>query len=78
MEKYPLGELKLIYRALHGSLSRHPELLDSDFLLHLQNHLQAAANKEGVDLSNHASWDAWLGQEAGSCEARVQNRQVWN
>ena len=60
-ERYALGELKEVYRVLHAALPEHPELMDSALLEELQRELQAQATKEGVDVSLHAQWAAWLG-----------------
>ena len=60
-ERYALGELKEVYRVLHAALPEHPELMDSVLLEELQRELQAQATKEGVDVSLHAQWAAWLG-----------------
>lgn len=60
--EYPLSELKLIYRLLHASLQTHPELMDSQLLHDLQTALQRRAREEGVDVSAHAKWAAWLGE----------------
>lgn len=54
------ADLKVIYRALHASLSRFPELMDTDFVLELQDYLHEQAVKEGVDPTHHSEWDAWL------------------
>jgi hypothetical protein len=61
VERYPLGELKLVYRVLHGRLAEHPALLDSRLLEDLQTLLHRRARAEGVDVADHAAWDAWLG-----------------
>lgn len=61
LEQYPLDELKEIYRVLHGSLPEHPELMDSQLLEDLQSFLQRKAGEQGVDVSMHAQWAAWLG-----------------
>lgn len=76
MTDYPLAERKLIYRVLHKHLAEHPELMDGTFLDDLQRGLQQAAQTEGVDVSDHGQWDAWLGNEAVSCAVRVANRRV--
>jgi len=60
MTGYELADLKLIYRVLHTQLLGHEELVDSRFFHDLQRHLQSAARAEGVDLADHAAWDAWL------------------
>ena len=58
--EYPLDELKLIYSLLHEALPDNPDLMDSDLLQDLQRHLQQAAKADGVDVSMHAQWAAWL------------------
>jgi hypothetical protein len=73
---FPLNERKLVYRVLHGSLTRHPELMDLAFLDHLQADLQQHAAAAGVDVSDHGAWDAWLGNEPVACAVRVAKRQV--
>ena len=60
IEDYPLHELKGIYRVLHAQLPQYPELMDSDLLHDLQRLLQQKAGAEGVDVSLHAQWSAWL------------------
>ena len=57
-------DLKLVYRTLHAQLLETPELLDSVFLNELQLWLQTLARLDGVDVSDHARWDAWLGSVA--------------
>ena len=70
-------ELKLIYRVLHQHLGEHPELMDTDFLIELQNYLQRKAISEKVDIADHGKWDAWIGNEnAASCDVRVRGRRV--
>ena len=76
MTDYPLTERKLVYRVLHGSLTRHPELMDLTFLDALQADLQKRATADGVDVSDHGAWDAWLGNEPVACAVRVAKRQV--
>ena len=60
LDQYPLDELKLIYRLLHEALPANLELMDSDLLTDLQRLLQQAAKADGVDVSLHAQWAAWL------------------
>lgn len=60
LSDYPLDELKRIYGLLHEALPANPELMDSELLEDLQRHLQQAATAEGVDVSLHAQWAAWL------------------
>jgi len=60
LKQYADSELKLIYRILHDNLSSNPELMDSDLLTDLQTLLQQKAKQDGVDVSLHAQWSAWL------------------
>ena len=60
MAEYNLGELKLVYRLLHNLLPEQPALMDSELLHDLQIHLQQQARAEGVDVSSHGEWAAWL------------------
>ena len=78
MENYPLEELKLIYRVLHRHLAQHTELLDARFFEDLQRLLQKKAQADGVDVTDHGAWDAWLGNEVVSCAVRLQSRSELN
>lgn len=78
MESYPLDELKLIYRVLHGGIARHTELLDVRFFDDLQRYLQRQATSAGVDVADHGAWDAWLGNAPASCDVRMDRRSVLN
>lgn len=69
-------DLKLVYRTLHGQLLENPDLMDSKFLNELQLWLQTIAKVDGVDISDHAAWDKWLGNTATSCESRVERRRT--
>ena len=60
LNHYADNELKLIYRILHESLANNPELMDSDLLNDLQTLLQQKAKQDGVDVSLHSQWAAWL------------------
>ena len=60
LSNFAQKDLKAVYRVLHQHLMEHPELMDSGFLEALQSHLQQQAQHEGVDLGEHAQWDAWL------------------
>ncbi len=72
-----IDDMKLVYRVLHENLSRHIDLMDCDFLDALQRSLQKCATAEGVEIGDHGSWDAWLGnQNALPCEQRLSNRKV--
>ena len=68
-------DLKLIYRVLHAHLMDHAELMDSALFAALQAHLQAEARKDGVDLTDHSAWDAWLGNETTPCDERMKGRR---
>lgn len=61
---YPLTELKLIYNLLHANVQSHFELMDSELLSDLQKHLQTSATLEGVDVTHHAQWKAWLDNQS--------------
>jgi len=60
LNNYADDELKLIYRILHENLAGNPELMDSDLLNDLQTLLQKKARQDGVDVSLHSQWAAWL------------------
>ncbi|MGB5442504.1 MAG: hypothetical protein WBN57_07750 [Gammaproteobacteria bacterium] len=60
LDGYELTDLKRVYRTLHRQLQEDFELMDSGLLLDLQTLLQARATAEGVDVSIHAQWAAWL------------------
>jgi hypothetical protein len=74
--EYSLAERKLVYRVLHESLARHPELMDLTFLDHLQADLQKRAAADRVDVADHAAWDAWLGNAPVGCDVRMAGRRV--
>lgn len=72
-----IADLKLVYRVLHRHLEGELELMDCELFEQLQKTLQARAKAEGVDVTDHAAWDAWLGNAgAPGCEARVAGRRV--
>lgn len=60
LDQYQPSDLKHIYRTLHARLKQDFELMDSELLHDLQGWLQARATAEGVDVSVHAQWAAWL------------------
>jgi len=62
LEQYALTDLKRIYRTLHAQLQQDFELMDSELLQDLQTYLQSQATVEGVDVSLHAQWAAWLNE----------------
>lgn len=75
-----LEQLKKIYVALFHRLhdSRFTaidELDEDDMLLTIQTYLQSEARKAGVDCTDHAAWEAFLGmQDTPSCEQRFAGR----
>ncbi len=73
---FDLSELKLVYRTLHAHLMEHIELMETDFLTDLQRWLQYRAGEDGVDVADHAQWDAWLGGTHVPCEERMKGRRV--
>lgn len=76
IERYALPERKQVYRLLHKQLLEHPELMDSELLHDLQVSLQRQALADGVDVSDHGAWDAWLGNDPVACEIRVAGRKT--
>jgi hypothetical protein len=77
MGLHDVEDLKLVYRTLHAHLAEHPELMETHFLIELQNFLHARARAEGVDTTHHGAWDAWLGNaDAVPCDVRVQGRRT--
>ena len=68
-------DLKLIYRTLHASLMDDIELMDSEFLHELQSWLRSVARADGIDTSDHAQWDAWLGGKGVPCADRITRRR---
>ena len=74
LDGYTADELKLVYRTLHGSLTEQPDLIDSELLSDLQAHLHFLAVEQGVDPTDHAALDRWLGNPKASCAARLALR----
>jgi len=72
LQDYPVSELKLIYRTLHAQLMSDTELIDSELLHDLQTWLQKKAAEEGVELTDHRQWDAWLRNTRGSSNLRAR------
>lgn len=70
LDSYTATELKLVYRTLHASLAEQPDLMDSDLLADLQAHLHFLAVEQGVDPTDHAALDRWLGNTKRDCAAR--------
>ena len=60
IKEYPVSELKLIYQILHSQIQENFELMDSSLLHDLQTTLQLHAKEDGVDVSLHNEWSAWL------------------
>ncbi|MGE0480547.1 MAG: hypothetical protein AB7Q17_08755 [Phycisphaerae bacterium] len=76
-----LSQLKKIYlalfRQLHQSTPANFDDFDEDDMLStVQNYLQRRAAVAGVDGTDHAQWDAFLGVvDAPSCEQRMSRRR---
>lgn len=71
-----IADLKLVYRVLHRHLAENLELMECELFEDMQRTLQERAKAEGVDVTDHAAWDAWLGNAgAPGCEARVAGRR---
>ncbi len=73
---FDAADLKLVYRTLHKSLLQTLDLMDSEFFEQLQTWLQTCAQSDGIDVSDHKQWDAWLGNRAVACEERIANRRL--
>jgi hypothetical protein len=74
---FEIDELKLVYRVLHQNLMGHMELMDAEFLDSLQSWLQYRATQDGVDVSVHAQWEAWLkGQAAPAPTVGAEGRVI--
>lgn len=75
-----LSQLKKLYRSLFAQLHAGgglniDDLDEDDMLLTLQTYLQKRATAEGVDCTNHAAWEAFLGiADAPSCQTRFASR----
>ena len=76
LSHFDAADLKLVYRVLHKSLMANIELMDSDFFEKLQTWLQSCAQADGVDTTDHAQWDAWLGNRTLSCEERLEGPRL--
>ena len=57
---FELDELRLVYRVLHRNLLDEEALMDAEFVHTLQTWLQYRAGEDGVNLADHAAWEAWL------------------
>lgn len=75
LASYETDDLKLIYRVLHANLLENLQLMDSEFFTELQSFLQTLATLEGVDVSDHGAWDAWLERPHAGCENTVAQRR---
>jgi hypothetical protein len=72
-----IEDMKLAYRVLHAHIGEHLELMESAFFAELQAALQQRAKQEGVDATDHAAWDAWLGNVgAEPCDERMRRRRA--
>lgn len=75
----PVAQWKIVFRVLHANLAKELELMDADVFAEMQRQLHRAAKEEGVDVTDHAAWDAWLGLDDGiSCEDRLVDRTRLN
>lgn len=76
-----VSQLKKVYVALFQQLhdSRFAaidELDEDDMLLTIQTFLQRKAREAGVDATDHAAWEAFLGmQGAPTCAERFAGRR---
>jgi hypothetical protein len=63
---WDLAQLKSLYRALFARLRAEPggDVDESDCLLELQMFLQRRAQEDGIDVTDHSAWEAWLGNQA--------------
>lgn len=66
-----------LFRQLHESRAADfDEIDDDDMLLTLQTYLQRRAREAGVDATDHAQWDAFLGiADAPTCDERLSRRR---
>ncbi len=64
LSSYAITELKLIYNVLHTNVQTHIELMDSELLSDLQSYLQSTATAEGIDVTHHEQWQAWLDKQS--------------
>jgi len=72
-------EWKIVFRILHANLARELELMDADVFAEMQRQLHRAAEADGVDVTDHEAWDAWLGIKDGlACEERLEDRRKLN
>ena len=60
LKNYPIDELKYIYQLLACNWLQQQNLLESQLLEDLQQHLLTQARQEGIDISNHLAWHRWL------------------
>ncbi len=63
---FDVDDLKLVYTTLQAQLLEVEDLVESDFLAGLQDHLRKLATDAGVDTSDHAKWIAWLSEKGRS------------
>ncbi len=60
-----ISEWKIVFRVLHANLARELELMDAEVFAEMQRQLHRAAQAQGVDVTDHEAWDAWLGLDDG-------------
>ena len=67
---FDIDELKRVYRILHDNLLSDMELMDTEFLETLQRWLQYRATQDGVDVTDHSLWDAWIKGKAAPTDTQ--------
>lgn len=74
-----LEQAKRVYTALFcriqtGGCTSFADLDQDDLLLELQSYLQKRAAEQGVDCTDHAAWEAFLGiTHPASCPKRTDD-----
>jgi hypothetical protein len=76
LNDYSRDDRKTVYRVLHRHLTEYPELMDNRLLEDLQRTLQKEATAEGIDVTDHAAWNRWLGNPAVGCDVGVARRRL--
>lgn len=69
-----VSEWKVVFRVLHANLAQELELMDAEVFAEMQRQLHQAALDDGVDVTDHEAWDAWLGLDDGLCQQRRVDR----
>lgn len=71
-----ISEWKTVFRILHANLARELELMDAEVFAEMQRQLHRAAEAQGVDVTDHDAWDAWLGVDDGLGGERRGSRDL--